>query len=66
MKISWSSLLWGALGLVAGFSLCYFSFVPVVRMPSVVVATQTVRQHHDLEWRPQKVLPVFPPKVAGH
>lgn len=64
MKISWSSLLWGALGLVAGFSLCYFSLVPVVRMPSVVVGTQAVRQH--LEWRPQKVLPVFPPKVAGH
>ena len=66
MKRHWPSVLWGTLGLVAGFTICYFSLVPPKQAAPVVVMTQPAQQHHDLEWRPQKVLPVFPPKIAGH
>jgi hypothetical protein len=69
MKKHLSSLLFGCLGLCAGFTLCYVYLVLPERTPKAtapsgfIILPMQVRTH--LDWQPLLIYPMIPPKIVG-
>ena len=73
MKKHLSSIVFGCLGLCAGFTICYVVLVIPTHEAKPTAFTSGPRMvfyaprdgHSQLDWRPQIIQPMLPPNIIG-